>query len=315
MRVFAWSIALLLIAASAVVVWQNAPFPCKDPIPYGLGSFDARFGIAEKEFLREIAAAEKVWESIAGKNLFVFVPDAPFKINLVFDERQEQTIAEQKLEASLNKTKDTQQTLLEQNNAALALYKKALEGYDRALASFEARLKRYNGDVEKWNKAGGAPPAEYERLQSEANILKDSQKKLDALREKVNALADTVNQFSKEQVRVVDRYNSQVEGYVNHYGATRDFDQGDYVRTSINIYQFDDRARLRLVLAHELGHALGIGHVDDPTAIMYYLMAEQDAEALRATPVDQTALQDACKVSPHNILQRVIIQYQLAAEK
>jgi hypothetical protein len=253
MRVFAWSIALLLIAASAVVVWQSVPFPCEDPISYSLGSVDVRFGITEKEFLGEIAAAEKVWESIAGKDLFVFVPDAPFKINLVFDERQEQTIAEQKLEASLNKTKDTQQTLLEQNNAALALYKKALEGYDRALASFEARLKRYNGDVEKWNKEGGAPPAEYERLQSEASALKDSQKKLDALREKVNMLADTVNQFSKEQVRVVDRYNSQVEGYVNRYGETRDFDQGDYVRTSINIYQFDDRARLRLVLTTNSG--------------------------------------------------------------
>jgi hypothetical protein len=48
---------------------------------------------------------------------------------------------------------------------------------------------------------------------------------------------------------------------------------------------------------------------------MYYLMAEQDAEALHTTPADQTALQDACKVSPHNILQRVIIQYQLTAEK
>ena len=47
------------------------------------------------------------------------------------------------------------------------------------------------------------------------------------------------------------------------------------------------------ILTHELGHALGIEHVDDPTAVMYYLMEGQLAE-LALAPTDVAAYRDQC---------------------
>jgi hypothetical protein len=279
-----------------------------------LGSFDARFGIAEAEFLKEISVAEKVWEDASGKNLFAFAPDAPFRIYLVFDERQEQTLEGQKLDRSFGETQAKQETLAEKNAASFALYDKTLKEYEASLAAFEKRLTRYNSEVEKWNEEGGAPPEEYAKLQDEAEKLSILQKKLEDMRQKVNALADTVNRFSKEQVRVVEKYNSQVEGYVKRYGEPEDFDQGMYGGTSIDIYQFDDRAHLRLVLVHELGHALGIGHVSDPLAIMYHLMAEQDPEALALAVADRTELRGACAATPGNIWKKLSWRYRLLAE-
>ena len=56
-------------------------------------------------------------------------------------------------------------------------------------------------------------------------------------------------------------------------GAGEKFSAGEYIRDEtgerINIYQFDGRDKLIRVLAHELGHALGLDHVDDPASVMY----------------------------------------------
>lgn len=314
MRIFFRAILFAVLAGTVFFAWQSIPFPCEQPLEYSLGSFDARFGIAEAEFLKEISVAEKVWEDASGKNLFAFAPDAPFRINLVFDERQERTLDGQELDQSLEETKARQETLAEKNAASFALYERTLKEYEASLAAFEKRLTRYNSEVEKWNEEGGAPPEEYEKLEDEAEALKDLQKKLENKRRQVNALADTVNRFSKEQVRVVDKYNSQVEGYVKRYGEPKDFDQGMYGGTSIDIYQFDDRAHLRLVLVHELGHALGIGHVSDPLAIMYYLMEQQDPDALELTAADRMALSGACAATPGNIWKKLSWRYRLLAE-
>lgn len=314
MKVFLRFILLVFLVGVLVFAWNSIVLPCEEPLAYSLGSFDARFGITEAEFLKEIARAEKVWEDALGRDLFVSAPDASFKINLIFDERQEQTLAGQKLDQSFSETKTVQGTLAEKNAASFVLYNKTLKEYDTSLAAFEKRLVQYNGEVEKWNKQGGAPEDEYKKLQDEAAKLAALQKQLEERRQKVNALAETVNQFSKEQVRVVDKYNSQVEGYVKRYGEPTDFDQGDYGGTDIHIYQFDDRAHLRLVLAHELGHALGIGHVDDPLAIMYYLMEQQDPEALQLTRSDQSALSGVCAPSFQNIFRMFSLRYQSVSE-
>lgn len=314
MRVFFRAILFAVLAGALVFAWQGIPFPCEEPLAYSLGSLDPRFGITEAEFLKEIAGAEQVWEDATGKNLFVFAPGAPFKINLVFDERQERTFDGQELDQSLEETKARQETLAEKNVASFALYDKTFKEYEASLGSFEKRLVRYNREVEQWNKEGGAPRDEYEKLQDEAEKLLILQKQLEDMRQKVNALADTVNRFSKEQVRVVEKYNTQVEKYVGRYGEPKDFDQGDYGGTAINIYQFDDRAHLRLVLAHELGHALGIGHVSDPLAIMYHLMERQDPETLALAAADRTELSGACAATPGNIWRKLSFRYRLMAE-
>jgi predicted Zn-dependent protease len=47
------------------------------------------------------------------------------------------------------------------------------------------------------------------------------------------------------------------------------------------------------VLAHELGHALGIGHLDNPKAIMYYL---NEGINEKLTADDLMALKKVCEI-------------------
>jgi predicted Zn-dependent protease len=95
---------------------------------------------------------------------------------------------------------------------------------------------------------------------------------------------------------LVERYNSAV----NDFNATRDsqeevFDQGLYTGENITIYQYNDYNHLVLVLAHELGHALGIDHLEDPSALMHYLLEKQDVNNITLTENDKQAIENICQ--------------------
>lgn len=286
---------LAALISGTVFLWYQVPLPCGRPLSYSLGTFDARFGISEEAFLKEAATAERLWETALGKELFQYVPGAAFKLNLVFDIRQEQTLEGKKLEDSLDRTQTTQESLDQKQKKVLAKYTEADQDYERRLTAFKKHLDAYNAEVKMWNKQGGAPPEEYQNLQDIADALEKEQRALEEKRQEVNRLAEAVNTFSKQQVAVVEAYNEQIKNYVNRYGEPGEFDQGDYAGQEINIYQYDDLPHLRAVLTHEFGHALGLSHGNDPQSVMYHLMKDQELNPLTLTSEDRAMLLAQCE--------------------
>lgn len=270
--------------------------PCSKPIEYSIGEVDQKFGISKDEVLKNALEAEKVWETEAQRELFKYNPDAEFKINLIFDERQQSTNESIKLEESLEKLDVAHDSTLQEYDLLKENYGKRLEEYNKDVNEYEERIKKYNKEVAYWNSRGGATKEEYKKLEKEKKELKIMYENLEKERKAINALASQANQTAEKQNQIVNKYNSSLATYKNRFGESREFEKGVYNGQAINIYEFREVEDLRMTITHEFGHALGIDHLNDPSSIMYYLMGEQDLENPKLTEEDISALKNICKL-------------------
>ena len=54
----------------------------------------------------------------------------------------------------------------------------------------------------------------------------------------------------------------------------------------IEIYGFDDLNSLKAILAHEIGHLVGVGHIEQQGALMNPILQENQIANLELTPAD-----------------------------
>ncbi|MFZ3012002.1 MAG: matrixin family metalloprotease [Minisyncoccia bacterium] len=293
-----------VLAARLLPVWNNAKLylfskaPCEEPIAYVLNTFDKEFNISKTYFLSALSDAEAIWEKSAGVELFTYEPTSSasntLKINLIYDYRQQAT---SKL-ASLGIVVKDNRASYDMLRTKLDILKKKFDlakiDYDARVESFNKRQKVYEEQVRYWNKRGGAPAEEYEKLEDERVALDREVSKLQALQKNINEMVEEINSMVVVLNRLAATLNLVVEKY-NTIGASRgeSFEEGVYIEEGlsrqIDIYEFSNRDKLVRVLAHELGHALGLGHVEDPKAVMYSFN-QGNEQTLTASDIEELKL-------------------------
>ncbi len=266
---------------------------CPVPISYRLGDFDERFLITKEEATEVLADAERVWEEALGRDLFVYEDDSTFAVNFIFDERQQLARTEEEWRMNLDKQELLSTSAIERVKAEGVVYQALQADYEEKRTAYETRLSSYNEEVETYNAEGGAPEEEFEELEEEQEQLSDILRELMTLEKELNAKAEGINKLGEEGNALIEAYNAEVLKYNEVYGNRDLYTQGDFQRDQINVYKFSDTTELTKVIAHEFGHALGIGHVEGVESIMYYLMAEQP-DTIIPTIEDRTALVELC---------------------
>jgi len=285
---------LLVCVVLVAVVWRQQQVACHAPILYRLGHVDTRFGLSESQVRAAIEQAERLWEHALGRNLFEHSYTAKLAINLVFDTRQHATHVQQRLLPRLQQTEAAHADAAQSYATWRRIYEEKRTAYEAARTAQQERVQTYNAQVQQWNAHGGAPVQAQTMLAAARAQIEASQTQLAADEAELREIVQTLQALVDRGKTLAETYAKQVQSYNALYGESRQFHKGEYNGKDITIYQYHDTPDLTLVLAHELGHALGLAHVDDPKAVMHALLGEQDLETLTLTNADVRALKTTC---------------------
>lgn len=272
--------------------------PCTAPIAYSIGEVDPRFGISKQEFKDGIEEAAKIWGQAFNKEVFIYSDTGGLKINLIYDNRQNTTQQLNKLDSAINSDRASYDSLKLQYNQEMSDYNKKNSEFQARLNTYNSAKAAYEQQVIYWQNHGGAPKKEYNDLQQQKTALNNEANTLNELNDQLKIQADTINNLANNLNQLAAKLNLNV-GQYNGIGAGQgeEFEQGVYktsgLNESIDIYQYDNKTKLIRVLAHELGHALGIEHLDNPLAIMYSI---NQGNSLILTEDDISALKNICQI-------------------
>lgn len=272
--------------------------PCQRPITYSIVNLDPRFGLTKEELSNYIKQAEKIWESPIEKQLFEYTPTGDLKINLIYDYRQKATDALRKIGIVINDDQSTYDVLKAKHDLLVTSYNKEKVKIENLIATYNADKSAFEKDVNYWNSQGGAPKEKYNALEQKRVDLNNQVTIINQAEDSFKGLVDTINSTVVILNKLIAELNLQVNTY-NTVGSStgKEYSEGEYVSdargTMINIFQFNDTNQLVRVLAHELGHAIGLEHLNNPKAIMYYL---NEGMNRKLTADDLAALKKVCKI-------------------
>jgi hypothetical protein len=277
---------------------------CRAPLRWTIEAVDPRFGLTDLQAADAVRQAGMVWSEPLGRPLLFQESADGVAIRFVFDERMETALERHRRVAEVDETARA----IEERSAALEARRVELArrraSHDARALDFEERQESYNRTVENWNRAGGAPPSELERLRAMEAEIAELRRAVDAEAEEINRMVDEVNRDAEALNAGIEDLNRARVALADDFPA-RVVESAEYRQSrgglfsnasrEIDVFHFEDRDHLVRVLAHVLGHAIGLEHSTSAGSLMHEAgTASEAAGSARATEEDLTQLRTLC---------------------
>ncbi|MFA6038664.1 MAG: matrixin family metalloprotease [Candidatus Peribacteraceae bacterium] len=296
-HIVSWTLTLLFLTVAGLFVYRQ--LPCRKPIVYSVGRVDARFGMGQEKFALAVEMAEALWEGATGRGLFHRVGTGGMVIRAVYDNRQAARERLEEIGLRLDQGKDAYTTLHAQYEEKRAAYLRLQTAYDAQEATYQRERTDYDSDLQSVQ-ARGPSEEDYNRLEGKRQSVNRLADRINAQQGALRDAVDEVNALVGMLRRVAEQENMSIEEYQDvGESIGEEYEAGAYERVwgtqSITVYAFSKQDELIRLLAHEMGHALGIGHLSEPDSVMYRL---NQTGPIALSPADIVAVEKQCAVAP-----------------
>lgn len=263
--------------------------PLDTRLRYRIADVDPRFGMSKEQVIQLSKEAIQIWHDGMHQSLFAYDEQAKLQIHLIYDARQEDYNAFKKTQQALKHESSTNQRI----SSNLDVSKNSLEHMQRSLQQEQVQLQAEFNHLSQqrmsWSRLEDEHGENRQRIEAQYQALKDRARRMESNIAYFNQMNAQYNQQVSQHNSSLDRYNWNIMQAQKRF-PPREFHKGVFMGGQIQIYQFDAEDDLRLTLAHELGHALGLGHHADPSALMYPILGEQNMADFKLQPADQSLL-------------------------
>jgi FtsZ-binding cell division protein ZapB len=265
---------------------------CVTPISLRVGQIDKQFDIDATVLTTALKNAAHEWNTATGRTLFVVRDDGHVAVNLLFDGRQDsinQLAREQREISALSENLSTQlkslSMTLKLHKSAVAKWNREMEEHNKLVEMINARSDSLVQNSEDYV----ALQVERQRIDEMGIDLKDVKQQLVRHRELLDKHA---SDLKSERESLKARIRSLRERFSSHLLPAGEHRRGLLVN-EINAYTFLNLETFHLLLLHEMGHALGVSHIEEQPAIMYPVIGHESGPS-NLTPLDIQAALALC---------------------
>jgi hypothetical protein len=272
---------------------EGSALPCAVPLAWRVVRVDGDFGMGIPDANEALRQAIGEWEQAAGRMLFALDSAAGSEIRLVYGERQAKSEERRRLQDEMREISDELERRRVQLGRRTDWLSSSIRQYEQRSRDLQARVASHNETVRRWNERGGAPQdvmrqvrsagsqldVESAELMEEARRLEEERSEIDAERTRYD---EDVAEYNRRVTEIDARLPpTRVESGVYREAIHHERGRATSASREIRVYRFSDREDLVRVLAHELGHSLGLGHVEVTGALMSEEYGPSDVQRSR----------------------------------
>ncbi|WP_033851389.1 matrixin family metalloprotease [Acinetobacter sp. 826659] len=284
-----WGLSLCLCMGLQTTLFAQSNLPINSshqPLKYRIAFIDPRFQLTKEQLVEVSQQAAEIWQKETGKTYFIYDSQAQLSINLIYDDHQ---LVKDEQQNNLDALLQKQEAWHIKNEEIVSNKQEVAQlstDLNKKKANLKAEFEQYQQDVTRFNQG--------EQLYSSANNLKEWQKQLKQKSEDLQNESNTLNlkiQSLNLKIKELNREQSDLSALKTQFkleqkNSIQPFHKGLFSQNQIQIYGYASLNDLRLTLAHEFGHALGLKHTTDPKSLMYPRLKEQDIHNFKLTDSD-----------------------------